>query len=455
VFEWDASYRLFANIDFLETVIATNELDLPHHLGVAKVLEAYSYFLLVDHFGEVPFSQAVQPEEFPNPVADDGGVVYAAQLELLDEAIALLNQDPTASPSDLYFDGVFSEDNWIALANTLKIRAYLNQRLVDPSGAAAGINGVLGSNIIDTVDEDFEFVYNSNQPNPVFASDYSNTVDSYRSNNYYDFLNAGDAEGIFIETGIPDPRLRYYLYRQVDEDPSGSNLPCEGDNLYDYCYVGNFYWGRDHGDGEGLPNDGARKTARGLYPFGGAFDNNAFIRSRDITNTRGGEGVTPIYLSSFTHFALAEAGVTLGTGGGSPASLLEQGIRLSMEKVRAYADGLDTVDPDTGEDYAMTNAEINDYVARVITEFNGANNDGKVAIIAREFFLASWGNGIEPYNNYRRTGAPDLQEPIVESGLFPRTWRYPITEVDNNPNINQTNPSDRTFWDNNPAGFID
>ena len=451
---WDGSYGMFANIDFLESVIETNELDLPYHIGITKVLEAYGYMLLVDHFGDVPFTQAVQPEEFPNPVADSGAAVYAAQIEVLNDAIALLSQTSAVLPEDFYYE-TFDPNNWIALANSLKIRAYVNQRLVDPGTATAGINSVLNSNIINTVAEDFQFRYNTSQPHPAFSAEYSNTVDGFRSNNLYDYLNAGDADQPFVETGTPDPRLRYYIYRQSPDAPSGSNLPCLGDGSYDYCYVGNLYWGRDHGDTEGLPNDGAKKTGRGVYPSGGAFDNNAFVRSRDAINTLSGAGVAPIYLSSFTQFALAEAALTLGTGGGSAVSRLESGIRLSMEKVIAFGATLDTNDPDTGDNLAATSADVNAYVAGVLAEYSAASNSGKLAIIAREQWLASYQYGVEPYNTYRRTGFPELQEPIQASGLFPRTWRYPSNEVSNNPNISQTNPSNRTFWDNNPANFID
>ncbi|GEQ85623.1 hypothetical protein ULMS_11310 [Patiriisocius marinistellae] len=449
---WNNSYGMFANVDFLEQVLVTNEFDLPNHLGVAQVLEAYAYFLLVDHFGDVPFSQANQPEEFPNPVLDSGSSVYDAQFELLDSAIANFNQGSTVIPSDFFHES-FEASNWIALANSLKLRAYLNQRLVDPSGATAGINSVLGSNIIDEVSEDFNFIYNPSSPHPYFANNYSSTVDTYQSNNLYDYLNSGDATGIFIENGIADPRVRYYHYRQTDSEPSGSRLPCEGDANYDYCYVGNLYWGRDHGDTEGLPNDGARKTAAGVYPGGGAFDNNAFERARDTENTLQGAGVLPIYLSSHTHFALAEAALTLGTGGGSPAQLLELGIRRSMTKVLSFAEGVDT--SFDGTNYEATSADVDAYVTRVVNEYSSASNDGKLEIIAREQWIASFGGAIEAYNTYRRTGSPELQEAVIAAGPYPRTWRYPANEVSNNPNVTQNTPSNKTFWDNNPDNFID
>ncbi len=276
------------------------------------------------------------------------------------------------------------------------------------------------------------------------------------SNGFLDMLNAGDAEAPYVETGIADPRLRYYLYRQRDDAPSGSNLPCAGDDIYDYCYVGNKYWGRDHGDDEGIPNDNTRRTTWGVYPGGGAFDNNQFNRT-DSSNTQtlNGEGINPIFLSSFTHFALAEAGLDLGVGVDSRA-LLEAGISLSMDKVTDFSGSLTTTDEDDETiDYAATSADISDYIARVLAEYDAASgNDAKLAIVIREWYIASWGNGIEPYNMYRRTGYPTLQTGVVPVGVFPRSFRYPESEVNTNPNVDQTTADNQVFWDTNPAGFI-
>ena len=456
--EWTQSYQMFGNIDLIQGL---NDVDIenggegyPNHVGVAQILEAFAYMMLVDYVNNVPYSEANQPEEFPNPNADSGKSVYDAQLELLDEAIANLQLGGLVEPTtDLYF-GSFDADNWIALANTLKLRAYNNLRLTDAARATAGINQVANSNIIDNSSEDFVFGYSDIQDpvdsrHPFFLNGYlAAGAGTYMSNNYLDFLNAGDDQPPFVETGTIDPRTRYYLYRQTSTPPSGSDLPCAGDARYDYCYVGNLYWGRDHTDDAGIPNDGLKRTTFGIYPGGGAFDRDEFVQARATENNLGGAGVLPIYMASHTHFLLAEAALTLGTNG-NPLNLLTEGIRISMAKVDDFAGSL--AEPG----FAMTQADIDAYVARVTQEYNGANNNQKLHIIAREAMLASWGNGVEIYNLYRRTGGPDLQTPIIPAGAFPRGWRYPSDEVENNPNIQQRQLTDQVFWDNNPGGFID
>lgn len=450
---WFQSYQMFSNIDLLGEIDANDPDGIPNHIGMAQVLEAYAYMLLVDFVGDVPYSQAVQPEEFPNPVADSGAEVYAAQIALLDDAIANLSSGSLRTPEDQFY-GDFNADNWIALANSLKIRAYLNMRLVDPAGATAGINAAASQNIIDTTDEDFQFQYGTTldpeSRHPYFTGNYlAAGAATYMSNYLYDIMNVGDDQAPFVETGNIDPRARYYFYRQRSSAPSGSDLPCvNGGAIYDYCYVGNLYWGRDHTDDEGLPNDATKRTTYGVYPAGGAFDRDLFEQARAVSESLDGEGIMPYYLASTTHFALAEAALTLGTAG-NPATLLEQGMRLSMNKVRDFAAGLAT------DGLGMTDGDINAKVAETLAEFNAGTTQQKLAVIAREWLIASYGNGTEPYNTYRRTGEPNLQSPIIAAGPFPRVWSYPSNEVINNPNINQQTLTTQVFWDNNPANFID
>ena len=255
-----------------------------------------------------------------------------------------------------------------------------------------------------------------------------------------------------FETEIPkDPRARYYFYRPTGNSPSGIDYPCEGSNIHDYCYVGNGYWGRDHADDEGLAVVSHLNTVHGLYPGGGAFDANQFLEVpyvRFTPTSLSGAGIRPIYLATFTHFALAEGALTLGSNG-NPRELLETGIRKSMDKVSDFAtnNGIYT------GGFEMTVSDINNYVNAVLSEYDSANNDGKLAIIAREYFIAAWGNGIEPYNLYKRTGLPDLQTPIIPAGDFPRSFLYPESVVNSNPNIDQREVTSKVFWDT--TGYLD
>jgi len=108
-------------------------------LGIAKMWEAIAINTAADMWGDVPFSQAVNPGEFPTPVYDKQSDVAAAALALIDEAIA----DFTAGQA--FFDGAFDftfagdTDKWIAAAHTLKARILLNWAEVNPGNFALAL----------------------------------------------------------------------------------------------------------------------------------------------------------------------------------------------------------------------------------------------------------------------------------------------------------------------------
>ncbi len=457
--EWATTYRLSANVDALETLSEATEGGLPYQLGVAQVIKAYSFVTLVDYVGDIPFSEANQQGEFPFPNADPGSSVYAAMHDLLDEAITNLSS-PSAPNllSDLYFDNDVSK--WKTLANTLKLKMYNQTRLVTPTESTSGINSILATNdYIDEISEDFQFQYGTTADlpesrHPLYRENYLTGAGTRMSNYLYDLMNVGSPDGIFVENGTVDPRSRYYFYRQTSTAPSGSNLPCEGNGAYDYCYVGNEYWGRDHADDEGLPSDGTSRTVYGIYPAGGAFDRNLYVTASSNSETLSGAGIAPLLLSSYTNFMLAEAALTLGTNG-SASTYLEDGIRDSMNKVSSFGNPTTTDETDNTIDYGADAASINAYVASVLGQYNSADTNGKLEIIAREYYIAAFGNGIEPYITYKRTGKPNLQAPVVNAGPFPRSFAYPSDEVTANPNIDQQIITSKVFWDNNPDNFID
>lgn len=453
---WRQSYILLEETILLGLLNEQEGTNISYHLGVAQVLQSYAFLNLVDLFGDVPYTDVFNVGANGSPAIDSASSVYDAHLSLLETAIQNLSAEVSDIPIDKYY-GDFDRNKWIALANTIKLRAYTNLRLVNSNVAREQINSLLNANIIDSPEEDFVFDYSLNpevfENHPLFSN--GSTANSYMSNNLFDYMNVGDATPPFIETGVIDPRARYYFYRQRDSAPSGSNLPCSGNPEYEYCYVGNLYWGRDHGDDEGIPNDGFRRTFYGVYPVGGEFDNDAFLRFRDNSNDLDGKGITPFLLSSYTNFLLAENALTLGTNG-SDIAYLESGIRQSMQKVRESAENLITLDANTSSiDLAMTNVQIDDYVTRVLNEYNGSTADVKLEIIEREYYIAAFGNGFETYNAYRRTGKPELQAPFIPSQDFPRSFYYPEEAVLYNVNIEQHPLTQQVFWDTNPAGFID
>jgi hypothetical protein len=87
---------------------------------------------------------------------------------------------------------------------------------------------------------------------------------------------------------------------------------------------------------------------------------------------------------------------------------------------------------------------------------NATDDEARLNIITTEFYLASFGNSIEAYNAYRRTGYPlNLQRPINDDNpIFPRSFPYATDAVNFNSSISQKQNRVKVFWDTNPDGFI-
>ena len=483
---WSSAYTgILADIQTL--LVSTDSLGLDIHSGSAKIMRAYVLMSLVDLFGDVPYSEALMRFDNLSPVGDGGASVYAEAVGMLDEAILQLQNIPnTVNPPniEIYYDG--NPARWITLAKTLQLKAFVQTRLVDDE-AGEKINALLAEgDLIDQMSEDLEFRYSTNRLNPnsrhpLYNDAYEFTDGIYLSN-YYMWLLKG-------EKFVLDPRLRFYFYRQdldlSNEDPNiwscvFSDLPdisqrpdhyTAADPRMPYCIADREgYFGRDHGNDSGIPPDGNIRTVVGLYPAGGKFDDDSAILTQQGGTEGGrGEGITPIMLSSWVYFLRAEAALTLGTTDNA-REMFEMGLRASFEKTFSFqslVDGTEEIGQDiNGNPRTVQSAFFdplpfaeNEYVDWLIGDFDLApTTDAKMDILIKEYLIAAWGNGIEPYNNYRRTGKPENMQPTLQpaGGSFIRSALYPSNHVNLNANITQKeNMAVQVFWDNNPADFID
>jgi len=454
---WRNAYqRVIKNIREMNPI--AEEKGLTKHIGMGQVFEAYMMVTLVDFFGDVPYSEAWTSGNLA-PKLDSGASIYDASLALLDEAIVNFNATSTANPThDMYYNK--SWETWIKLANTLKMKIYMQRRLVDPS-AVSSFEAIVASGNYIQEGEDFEFKWGTNINNPdsrhpLYVGAYTPTgTEGYMSNWLMNYMKNTKA--------IQDPRMKFYFYRQVNDTPVSEELirctiePTPAHYLaggHTFCRIPNNegYWGRDHGNDEGTPPDGQRKTAYGLYPVGGKFDDNSFQAINGISFGAQGRGITPIVLASTVDFLRAEA--SLNGGSGNTNALVQAGIQKSFNKVRSFLAVAGSYNPNAVPSIAL---DAN-YISIVNTQLtNAATTAAKMNIVAKEFFVTLFGNGIDAYNFYRRTGFPNDIQPNVEPnpGGYIRSFLYPANEANTNANMTQKSTvTQRVFWDNNPeTGF--
>lgn len=170
----------------------------PHYEGVAKVMTAASLGMLVDLFGDIPYSQALQGADQLKAPYDNAADVYVSIQRLLDEAITALGATTSNfSPSsdDLMFGGDL--DKWIAAARTLKARYYLHLSEIDGSAYANALGAIDAGAIADNAGSAMVPFEDANQ-NPWFLFE-SDRGDAVMSSTLIDLMNS-----------MNDPRLAVY-----------------------------------------------------------------------------------------------------------------------------------------------------------------------------------------------------------------------------------------------------
>ena len=88
------------------------------------------------------------------------------------------------------------------------------------------------------------------------------------------------------------------------------------------------------------------------------------------------------------------------------------------------------------------------YLDFIGSVYDSSNDARKLELVIKEYYIATWGNGIESYNNYRRTGYPSNFQPTLEpeSGAFYNTAFYAGSCVNNNPNVPSNVRTRKVFW---------
>ncbi len=446
---WSIAYNeIIPNIE--SALSYATQQNLTNEIGVLKTIKAYVYMTLADFYGKVPYFDESHPQSI---LYDEAQLYNIVTYDLLDDAISNFSQGGTPLETDLYYDNDFSK--WVKLANTLKLTSFL--KVGDSNSFQQIINN--GNYIIDTAD-DFEYQYgvsSENPTHPLFKMCYhENGAILYASNWLMNKM---------LQTN--DPRRRYYFYRQNgcapgNVDNNGAYCP-ENEYLlacstYSYplhyptdmifCSVAEGYWGRDHGDRRGIPPDGATRTTMGVYPIGGKFDGNEFSYYKDLSNGAG-LGITPILLASWVDFMQAE--MALNNNNSTEAeNYIAAGLLKSVEKSMTFSQ----LDSGANANYFPSSSEISDFINSITQDFNNGTIEDKWNILAEQFFITQYSNGILAYNFYRRKGYPTtLQYHLNPNpGAFVRSLLYPTEALQNFPDLEQKpNTQVQVFWDTNPG----
>ncbi len=381
---WNALYRdcltdLRAAKTTIPTDITVPDANKANALAVEEVLEIYTWANLVETFGNIPYSEALNPSNL-QPKYEDQAAIYADLISRLDVVISKFD---TSAPiglgaNDLIFPGTTAAATtaeWIKFANAMKLRMALVIADADPAKAktmAEATAGKLPSSNADAVDLTFNGTYPNT--NPLYEDLVrSGRTDFAGANTFINPLNgiAGPATGIPV-TGVIDPRLNDYF------NPATSTALPAG------TYVGGT---------EGTTNSKTTLSQPG-----------AKLRAQTLP------GVLVSYAQ--VELMLAEAVERGFAVGGTAESHYNAGVTASILE------------------WGGTSAEATTYLAAPNVAYATAPGTYKQKI-GYQYWVALYNQPVESWTQWRRLDYPQLPlaaNPANGIKVIPRRFLYPTTE---------------------------
>ncbi len=394
---WVSLYRdVLLDLKEAKAVITENPGLYPditkNKLAIIELVEIYTYSLLVNTYGNIPYSGAVDTSlksealdsDNLTPEYDDAAAIYNDLFVRLDNALVALNdsEESFADGSDLIYDGDI--EKWTKFGNTLKLRMAVTLADINPTKAKAEAEAA-AANVFESNSDNAVLVYLGTTPNtnPIWV----NLIQSERE----DFVASNTMMDLMQSSAIDDPRIPLYYTK----DNAGG-------------YSGGIY-GRS----------------------------NSYVTYSKAGTTMTAETFPGVLLDySETEFYLAEAAERGFNVGGTAEEHYEAGIRASI----AYWGG--------------TEVSATAFLADPNIAFATASGTN-LEKIARQKYIALFNRGLEAWTEYRRLDFPAFNVPPVTNGDFPIRYTYPNSEQTANGD-NYTSAAtaiggdvvtNRVFWD--------
>lgn len=183
------------------------EPEKANQLAQIKVMEVFAYQYLVDNFGNVPFTEALDINNV-TPKYDEGSYIYSAIADSLQDAIASF--DPTAegfsSSADILYGGDI--EAWQMFANSLLLKIGMRLADVDAAKAQTLVTAAVNGGLFESNADNAVYAFIESQPytNPIY--DYF-VVDKRAS----DFV----VTQFFIDmlNDLSDPRMSYFFDENI------------------------------------------------------------------------------------------------------------------------------------------------------------------------------------------------------------------------------------------------
>lgn len=436
------------------------------YVGIAQLQKAYVFSQIVDLWGDVPYSEALQGAVNPAPRFDKDVDIYngTASIQglfsLIDEGLVSLTKPtiptaPTLSAVDLVYRGDLTK--WTRFGNTLKLKLYNQIRKTKSAAEVQALVGPLLNGPLLEVSGDFQLGYfsviNPDNRNPGFVNDYSANPENRIGRYFY--------EGMLT---LNDPRVPYYFYNQIARGNTTTNQD------YISALDPRFVTVRPGTTSPfaSVATTASVQTVQGLYPVGGKYDDG---RGGTVNATSGKARAPQRLLTYYSRkYTEAELRLTVYNDAAAARTAFQEALNASFAKVNdiAVADGSPVISATV----------IAAYVTQALARYDQktpvpnappvpTTADEKLEVIMYEKYVASYGYGVDIYTDFRRTGHPFIRVSsqaaaaspntgllpddgsTQSNGFYPLRFFYPTNDLLLNSNSPQTqrSPTDPIFWD--------
>jgi hypothetical protein len=206
-----------------EEVSSALEAAQDNKIAMIKVLEVYAWQYLVDNFGDIPYSEALDIDN-TTPVYDDAESIYLSIADSLSNAVALMDTDDSGFDStyDLLYGGDMA--SWKKFAGSLQLKLGIRLSDVNTTEAQSLISAAVSTGVFESNDDNASFAFITSEPyvNPIynFFTTDSRSGDFVATSFFVDLLNSYN-----------DPRIAYFYDDNISSGYVGGDYGVKG-NTY-------------------------------------------------------------------------------------------------------------------------------------------------------------------------------------------------------------------------------
>jgi hypothetical protein len=217
-----------------KNIISANEfLDADtkaNSLAVIEILAVYTWHVMVDTYGDIPYSEALVGVENLLPKYDDDAAIYTDLFNRLTIAIAMLKDGSSVGDADLIYNG--DTNQWKKFGYSLLLKMAVRTADFDEARAAKYAKEAK-DNVIMANADNASFPYEANPPNnnPIWGSlVQSGRNDFVLANTFVDLINP-----------LNDPRAPIFMDQNLGEGVYVGATYGAGSSYVDYTHAGNLW----------------------------------------------------------------------------------------------------------------------------------------------------------------------------------------------------------------------